>query len=352
MPAPPAKLIQKSSDSDEMLDTEVQPQVPVNAQSLVPETQLADTLTTFAAFKSSLSSSSARQSASLPSQSYGRSSYFPQRRPEPSDSSSQRDQQQGRQPPSPGFQIYEDPHSSYSKDRSQGLTDDDFVFHKAMPKPNSASKRVARTVSDNTAYSQQSYRPPAKYQTPDLSGPTNGFAARPQDRPRYASKALGSDGSTPPFMKRPLSKKTQQYHGSSGDKAKRRTSQRSTTPLPDPRLAARAAGHKRAAERNEESLEQQPLPKRRMTQAAAVPPAPARRIMNDGVISRASQSVNDLPRISDVLARRPGNNDQSRMRTFGGQPSRTTGRSKKLSKRESLPFFPSLDMTLTDPSDR
>lgn len=335
MPAPPAKLVQKSSDSDEMLDTVTQHNAPARAHPLAPETQFEDTPTTSAAFKSSVSSSSAHRLTSLPSQSYGPSSYFAQRQTERSDSLPQRKPQQQSQPPSPGFQIYEDPHSSYSKDGLQGLRDNEFVFRKAIPKPNSASKRVARSTSDNTATSQQSYRPRAKYQTPELTEPMAGFAARPQpqDHLQYVSQPLGSSGSTPPFMQQPSSKKTQQYHGSSGGKAKRRSSQRSTTPLPDPRLTARAAGQKRAAERNDQQL-QQPMQKRRMIQPTAALTATAGHVFNGGKTSRASQSVNELPRISDVLNRKPSNDDQSRMRTFGGQPSRTAGRSKKLTKRE------------------
>lgn len=71
-----------------------------------------------------------------------------------------------------------------------------------------------------------------------------------------------------------------------------------------------------------------------MIQPTATLTATAGRVLNGGKISRASQSVNELPRISDVLNRKPSNNDQSCMRTFGGQPYRTAGRSKKLTKRE------------------
>lgn len=331
MPAPPARFTQKSSDSDEMLDTVIQQQVPTNVQSVIPETQLDNTLTTFAAFRTSSSSSSARQSISLPSQAYGPSSYFAPRQSDSSEALSQRKPQESKQPPSPGFQIYEDPHSSHSQsqNRSNCLTEDDFVFRKALPKPNSASKRAARSTSANSARDLRPQRPREEYQTHEIAGgPGGAFLARAEGRTQHVSQALGSDGSTPPFMQQHTGKKAQQYHGSSSGKVKRRSSQRSTTLLPDPRLAARAAGQKRAAERINQQLEQ-PLQKRRMMQTTA----PTRGAVNDGAIGRASQSVNDLPRISNVLTRRPSNNDQSRMLTFGGQSSRATRRSKKLLKR-------------------
>jgi len=120
------------------------------------------------------------------------------------------------------------------------------------------------------------------------------------------------------------------YQSSGGSTKERRASRTNSYQAVDPRITAKAVAQKRAAER-ESQQEYQPAPKRRIV--TGIEAGTQRTSTNEPSIPGPSQSVNDLPRITEPVRR---TNSSSRMRKFGGSSSRATGGRGKVSKSESM----------------
>lgn len=241
----------------------------------------------------------------------------------------------------PNFAIYEDSqdircesgkasHSSslrYPNDTINWSQEerDKYTFRKAMPAPNSASKRV-RTDSQSTAGRSRRASGPEerqplrerRLQTPEVRG----------NNVRSSQGSAAS--SSPAYVQPTASRRTRTYSNTPAD---RQVSGTQTVATQDPRLAGRnpppPPAPKRKAETNVIEGYEHERKKRLGAATNTTSSATPRRSLR----SASQQSIQDLPIFPTMPANPKSSSSQSRLRTLGGGTSRVPG-SKKMSKGE------------------
>jgi chromosome segregation ATPase len=227
---------------------------------------------------------------------------------------------------SSGFQIYEDSQPLVSDGQfEEESVRENFTFRKPFPPSNSASKRITRRTSDKSLEGRVAPSLGTQRQ-PDKTG--NSVLSQSDKTPETSKYPFGS---SPEFMNPPSNKVKRQYSGSSRPGSSGQAIARPpSSPMPDPRLVAKAGAAKRGALQDSQQTEEEPPTKRRTTPAATK--AVRRRTTDEGLPARSSQSVKDLPRVEDMNAARNIGKPQSSHMRSSGVSTRTTRNSAKASK--------------------
>lgn len=232
------------------------------------------------------------------------------------------------------FKIYEDPHTSFNDEEIEDESvRANFTFRKPFPMPNSGSKRLSRTTSDRSLEDRASLSRRAR-NTPEIIAGTHSLQRKhTPETPKYGF------GSSPEFMNPPSVKVKRRYSGpSNGGTPVPANTHRSSTPMPDPRLAAKAGLTKRKLAQDHQQTNElnQPPAKRQATPTVS---KVVTKRDDESFVSRSSQSVNDLPRIDGMKqGRNTGNASSSRMRISGGttRTTRAQGKNNKGKKKSDL----------------
>lgn len=247
------------------------------------------------------------------------------------------------------FQIYEDPHEPQNDRTSEeDSVRANFTFRKPFPMPNSGSKRLSRTTSDKSLESRVATSLCARH-TPENT--VDALSLQRKHTPEIPKYPFGS---SPEFMNPPSIMVKRRYSGPNtpGD-MKSADARRLSTPLRDPRVAARAGAPKRRLTQDDQPDENVNEPPAKKPAQPSVLKAVAPKCSDeDSFLARSSQSVNDLPRIEGP---NPGRNAaaamSSRMRISGGT-TRTTRNQAKNSKGEYLQRFAAASSTNVSMKDQ
>lgn len=247
------------------------------------------------------------------------------------------------------FQIYEDPHEPQNDRTSEeDSVRANFTFRKPFPMPNSGSKRLSRTTSDKSLESRAATSRRARHTPENMVDAVSSQRKHTPETPKYPF------GSSPEFMNPPSIMVKRRYSGPNtpGD-MKSADARRSSTPLRDPRVAARGGAPKRRLTQDDQPDENvNEPPAKKPAQPSALKAIAPKRSDEDSFLARSSQSVNDLPRIEGP---NPGRNAaaaiSSRMRISGGT-TRTTRNQAKSSKGKYLQRFAAASNTNVSITDQ
>lgn len=227
------------------------------------------------------------------------------------------------------FKIYEDSQDDGLDAESSVRAN--FTFRKPFPLPNSGSKRLSRTTSDKSQDARSASSRGLRRTPETTEGMLSSQARKTPETSKYPF------GSSPEFMNPPSTKTKRRYSGNAPGtpgNLELGASRRSSTPLPDPRIAARPGGNKRAAARDSQhNIGLEPPAKKRNAIQTSMK-STSDRPSDGSFLSRSSQSISDLPRTEDLNTGRVTSQMQSsHMRSSAG--TRRVTRNQKGTKGRS-----------------